>query len=153
MAHCELHGKINNVELRNNVGHNNLSYLLRIIIVSSLSLLLHYHNVFLVILILKSCTCCWNRRNNILCALKLNRSRNSDKTNEISSVPCLIRIFAVHSVGSSGPKCCLCGQRKSLIRLGGDAQADLSLRWTHCSLCWFCHAAAQMTLTIVNTDV
>ena len=26
-----------------------------------------------------------------------------------------------------------------------DAQADLSLRWTYMPLCWFCHAAVQMT--------
>ena len=25
-----------------------------------------------------------------------------------------------------------------------DAQADLSLRWSHSSFCWFCHVAAQM---------
>ena len=27
-----------------------------------------------------------------------------------------------------------------------DAQADLSLRWAHMPLCWFCHEAAQMSL-------
>ena len=27
--------------------------------------------------------------------------------------------------------------------LSADAQADLSLRWVHMSLCWFCHALAQ----------
>ena len=25
-----------------------------------------------------------------------------------------------------------------------DAQADLSLRWAHMSVCWFCHEAAQI---------
>ena len=30
---------------------------------------------------------------------------------------------------------------KTLIRLG---HADLSLRWTHRSFCWFCHTAAQL---------
>ena len=30
-----------------------------------------------------------------------------------------------------------------------DAQADLSLRWTHRSFCWFCHAAAQIFLYCV----
>ena len=67
-----LHRKINNVELRNNVGQNSLSYLLHIILVSSLSLLLHYHNCFFIIITYswqlnsKSCTCRWHRRNNIL---------------------------------------------------------------------------------------
>ena len=27
-----------------------------------------------------------------------------------------------------------------------DAQADLSLRWSHAPLCWFCHEAAQVSL-------
>ena len=26
-----------------------------------------------------------------------------------------------------------------------DAQADLSLRWAHMPLCWFCHEVAQMS--------
>ena len=33
-------------------------------------------------------------------------------------------------------------------RLGSDladTQADLSLRWTHGSFCWFCHAAAHVS--------
>ena len=25
-----------------------------------------------------------------------------------------------------------------------DAEADLSLRWAHKSVCWFCHAAAHI---------
>ena len=28
-----------------------------------------------------------------------------------------------------------------------DAQADLSLCWVHIPFCWFCHEAAQMTLS------
>ena len=27
-----------------------------------------------------------------------------------------------------------------------DAQADLSLRWTHMPFCWFCHVAAHLVL-------
>ena len=27
-----------------------------------------------------------------------------------------------------------------------DTQADLSLRWAHMPLCWFCHEAAQMDI-------
>ena len=27
--------------------------------------------------------------------------------------------------------------------VGGDAQADLSLRWAHMPLCWFCHEVAH----------
>ena len=29
---------------------------------------------------------------------------------------------------------------------GGDAQADLSLRWAHMPFCWFCHEVAQFSL-------
>ena len=31
-----------------------------------------------------------------------------------------------------------------LIRLCGDTQANLSLRWVYKSFCWFCHVVAQM---------
>ena len=34
---------------------------------------------------------------------------------------------------------------KTLIRLGG-CQADLSFRWPHMPICWFCHEAAQVCL-------
>ena len=34
----------------------------------------------------------------------------------------------------------------TLIRRA-DAQVDLNLRWAHQSLCLFCHAAAQLSLT------
>ena len=64
-----------------------------------------------------------------------------DKTNKVTCAPSeysdqpghppsLIRVFAVHSVGSEGPKLSSCGQQ----RLGSDwadTQADLSLRWVH----------------------
>ena len=32
---------------------------------------------------------------------------------------------------------------KTLISDWADAKADLSLRWAHTPLCWFCHEAAQ----------
>ena len=63
-----------------------------------------------------------------------------DKTNKIICVPSedsyqpghppsLIRVFAVHSVGSF---------------LHEDAQADLGLRWVHMPFCWFCHEVARL---------
>ena len=66
-----------------------------------------------------------------------------DKTNKMTFVPSedsdqpehppsLIRVFAVHSMGSLGHNF-------------ADAQADLSLRWAHRSFCWFCHAVAQFS--------
>ena len=57
--------------------------------------------------------------------------------------PSLIRVFAVHSLGSLGLKVSTCGQRW-LWPDRADAQADLSLRWMHRSFCWFFHAVAHM---------
>ena len=34
-----------------------------------------------------------------------------------------------------------------------DAQADLSLRWAHRSVCWFCHEAAQITRTEIWMEI
>ena len=56
----------------------------------------------------------------------------------------LIRVFAVRSMGSLRPTVASGGQR-SLWSDWADAQADLSLRWTHRSLRWFCHAAAKFS--------
>ena len=52
--------------------------------------------------------------------------------------PRLIRVFAVRSMGSEGPKLSSCGQRR-LRSDWADAQADLSLRWALMPFCWFCH--------------
>ena len=30
-----------------------------------------------------------------------------------------------------------------------DAQADLSLRWTHMPFCWFCHEVAQLQTELI----
>ena len=40
------------------------------------------------------------------------------------------------------------GHQPSLIR--ADAQADLSLRWTHMSFCRFCHEAAHLHNLYLN---
>ena len=38
----------------------------------------------------------------------------------------------------------MCAQRRLRSAwASADAQADLSLRWSHRSVCWFCHAAAH----------
>ena len=62
------------------------------------------------------------------------------------------RVFAVHSVGSWGPKLPSCGQP----RLWSDwahAQADLSLRWARMPFCWFCHDAAQLSFQIKGSII
>ena len=74
-----------------------------------------------------------------------------DKTNKMVFVPSedsdqpghlltLIRVFAVHLVGSWGPSVSSCGQRK-LWSDWTDAQADLSLRWAQRPFCLFCYEA------------
>ena len=54
----------------------------------------------------------------------------SEDSDQPGHPPSLIRVFAVHSMGSWGPKVSSCGQRR-LWSDWVDAQADLSLRWTH----------------------
>ena len=54
----------------------------------------------------------------------------SDDLDQPGHPPSLIRVFAVHSIGSLGPKVSSCGQRR-LWSDWADAQADLSLRWAH----------------------
>ena len=75
-----------------------------------------------------------------------------DKTNNMACVPredsdqpghmpSLIRVFAVHSVGSWGPKLSSWGQQR-LWSDWVDVQADLSRR-AHMPFRWFCHEVAQ----------
>ena len=62
--------------------------------------------------------------------------------------PSLIRVFAVRSIGSSGPKLSPWGQRR-LWSDWADAQADLSLRWAQISFWWFCYEAAHLNTTVM----
>ena len=39
--------------------------------------------------------------------------------------------------------------QRRLWSIWADAQADLSLHWAHRSFFWFCHAAAQIILTLL----
>ena len=67
----------------------------------------------------------------------------SEDSDQPGHPPSLIRVFAVRSLGSWGPKLSSCGQRR-LCSDWADAQADLSLRWAQRSFCWFCHEAAHI---------
>ena len=51
--------------------------------------------------------------------------------------PSLIRVFALRSLDSEGPK---------LFYADSEdwSQADLCLRWSHIQLCWFRNALAQI---------
>ena len=76
-----------------------------------------------------------------------------DKTNKIACVPSedsdqpghppsLIRVFAVRLKKARILSYPLSAQR-TLWSDWADAQADLSLRWAHMPLCWFCHKVAH----------
>ena len=56
--------------------------------------------------------------------------------------PSLIRVFAVRMKKPWILSYPLSAQRR-LWSDWADAQADLSLRWVHMSVCWFCHKAAH----------
>ena len=66
-------------------------------------------------------------------------SADSDQPGHL---PSLIRVLAVHSIGSKGLEVSSCAQRR-LRSDWADAQADLSLLWALMSFCWFCHAQAH----------
>ena len=81
-----------------------------------------------------------------------------DKTNKLTCAPSedsdqpghppsLIRVFAVRSMGSKGPKLSSCGQRR-LWSDWADAQADLSPCWAHMQFCWFCHEAVHFIINL-----
>ena len=55
----------------------------------------------------------------------------SENSVQPGHLPSLIRVFAVRSMGSYGPKFCSCGQRSVWSDWADDAQADLSLGWAH----------------------
>ena len=57
--------------------------------------------------------------------------------------PSLIRVFAVRMKKALVLSYRLSAQQR-LWSDWADAQADLSLRWAHMPLCWFCHEAAQL---------
>ena len=60
-----------------------------------------------------------------------NECAPSEDSDQPGHLPSLIRVFAVRSVGSLGPKLSSCGQRK-LSSLGAH------------SFCWFCYVAAHL---------
>ena len=71
----------------------------------------------------------------------------SEDSDQYGHPPSLIRVFAVRSMGSSGPKLSSCGQWR-LWSEWADAQADLSLRWAHMPFCSFCHKAAHIRFSL-----
>ena len=78
-----------------------------------------------------------------------NECAPSEDYDQPGHPPSLIRVIAVCSVGSLGPKLSSCRQRR-LWSDWEDAQADQSsqsLRWAHAQpFCWFGHVAAHVII-------
>ena len=62
-------------------------------------------------------------------------------------VYCKWSVFAVRMKKAMVLSCPLSAQRR-LWSDWADSQADLSLRWAHMPLCWFCHDAAQIMFSL-----
>ena len=77
------------------------------------------------------------KTNKIPCA----SSEDSDRPGHS---PSMIRVFAMRSMDSLGLTVSACGQRR-LRSDWADAQADLSLRWAHRSIYWFCRTQAHLS--------
>ena len=69
----------------------------------------------------------------------------SEDSDQPGHLPSLIKDFAVRMKKALVLSYPLSAQRR-LWSGWADAQADLSLRWTHKPLCWFCHEVAQITM-------
>ena len=67
-------------------------------------------------------------KQSVMCTQRRLRSDWADPPSALS-VPS-VRVFAVCSLDSEGPKVYSCGRRRLLLGYA-DAQADLSLRWVH----------------------
>ena len=75
----------------------------------------------------------------------------SEDADQPGHPPSLIRVFALHPLGSWGPKVCSCGQRR-LWSDWANTQADLSLCWAHMPFRWFCHATAHLYLKKIKHE-
>ena len=97
----------------------------------------------------------WQKQQNGICAQRRLRSAWASAQSDQSlrcDPPSLIRVFAVRSVASKGPKLSSCGQWR-LWSDWADAQADLNLRWAHMPFCWIYHEAAHLVIRIIVSVV
>ena len=70
------------------------------------------------------------------------------KTHQTGDPPNLIRVFAVR-MKNYWVRSYQMSTQQGLWSDWSDAQAELSLRWEHRLLYWFCHAAAQIFKTVL----
>ena len=68
----------------------------------------------------------------------------SEDSDQPGHPPSLISVFAIRMKKAWVFSYPLSAQRR-LWSDWANVQADLSLRWAHMSVCWFCHEAAQMS--------
>ena len=73
----------------------------------------------------------------------------SEDSDQPGHLPRLIRVFTVRMKKHWVFSLPLSAQR-GLWSDWADAQADLSLRWVHRPLCWFCHEAAHLCVLLKN---
>ena len=69
----------------------------------------------------------------------------SEDSDQPGHPPSLIRVFRSALNGKLRTQLFFMWTAKTLIRLG-RCLADLSLFWGHRSFCWFCHAAAHLSI-------
>ena len=69
----------------------------------------------------------------------------NEDSNQPGHLPSLIRVFTVRMKKAWVLSYPLSAQRR-LWSDWADAQADMSLRWAHMPLCWFCHETAHLLI-------
>ena len=75
----------------------------------------------------------------------------SEDSDQPENPPSLIRVFVVRMKKAWVFSYPLNAKRR-LWSDWADAQANLSLRWAHIPLCWFCYEAAQIWLLLKKLD-
>ena len=73
----------------------------------------------------------------------------SEDSDQPGHPPSLIRVFAFHMKKAWTLSYPVSAQRR-LWSDWADAQADLSLRWVHMPLCWFCHEVGERGGSVVE---
>ena len=76
----------------------------------------------------------------------------SEDSDQPGHSPSLIRVFAVRIMKVWVLSDPLSAQQR-LWSYWADTQTDLSLRWAHMPICWFCHALAHIYLQIAKIQL
>ena len=73
----------------------------------------------------------------------------SEDSDQPGHPPSLIRVLALHLMGSWGPKVSSCWQRR-FWSVWAEAQADLNLRWAHRSFCLTCDGSLDIRIKTIG---